>query len=93
MNQPTDAEDRVITFDEKGCLRCLHPKVAVDLPAEFSVPFYALADDMSLATECLELFGSIPLPVARAILRNMEAVRAGIDLAVRHTPAKMEVVN
>jgi hypothetical protein len=77
------AESRLAYIDQHGRPQCVSPKAVAAMPSDFTDCFKALCNDMWLAIECLDQFGGIPLPVARAILRNMEPARAAIDLCVR----------
>jgi len=47
--------------------------------------------DLQLALDCIAIWGAIPIPVAKAILRNIEPAHAAIDMAIRCSPAKAKV--
>jgi hypothetical protein len=57
---------------------------AVAVPIEFAECLHALRDDLALALDCVEIFGDVPVPVAEAILRSIEPVTAGLDLAIKN---------
>ena len=75
--------DRIVYLDHRGKPQCVSTKAVSDMPVEFTGVLDALCADMALALECLKLYGGIPLPVAKAILRNMEPAHAAIDMCVR----------
>jgi hypothetical protein len=66
-----------------GAPGCMTAEDTVELPLEFARCLQTLADDLDLALDCVAIFGGVPVPVATAILRNMEPVTAALDLAIR----------
>jgi hypothetical protein len=64
-------------------MQCYSTKAVGQLPSEFESALKAICADMELALDCLKIYGGIPLPVAKAILRNMEPAHAAIDMCVR----------
>ncbi len=91
MKQP---QNRLAYINQYGEVRCVSAKVVAEVPSEFDDCLRALCADMQLALDCIAEFGGVPLPVAKAILRNMEPALTAIDLAVRLTvsiPQKSEV--
>ena len=83
---------RVAYIDQFGDVKCVSAKGAKPIPSEFGDCLQTLCDDLQLALDCLKLFGGVPVPVAKAILRNMEPAHAAIDMAIRCSP-KAEVTN
>ena len=69
--------------DHTGNLRCADTKAFAPVPTEFCNVLIVLAADLQLALECIDAFGAVPIPVAEAILRNIEPAHAAIDMAVR----------
>jgi hypothetical protein len=57
-------------------LQCVSAKAVSTVPSEFRGVLRDLCADLELALECLEIFGGIPIPVAQAILRNLEPAHA-----------------
>jgi hypothetical protein len=74
--------DRIAYIDSRGNPQCVSCKSLADVPSEFNCVLNVLCTDLELALDCLRTFGGIPLPVAKAILRNMEPAHAAIDMAV-----------
>ena len=60
------------------------------IPVEFACSLTVLSGDLSLALQYIDLVGGIPLPVAKAILRNIEPVKTAIDLAINNATAAAE---
>jgi hypothetical protein len=60
----------------------------IKIPAEFNRAVCALSNDLNLAFDCLEVFGGIPIPIAKAILRNLEPAHAALDLALKQLDGK-----
>jgi hypothetical protein len=75
--------NRLAYIDSHGKPQCVSCKSLADVPSEFIGSLKALHSDLELALECLSIFKGIPLPVAKAILRNIEPAHAAIDMAVR----------
>jgi hypothetical protein len=75
--------DRMVYIRMGGEPGCMTAKDTVKFPAEFERNLKALADDLSLALDCVAIFGGIPIPLAKAILRNIEPVTAALDLAIK----------
>jgi hypothetical protein len=81
-------KDRVVSMDSRGRARCFDQAGGnVEIPTLFGCVLDDLAADLELAIECNRLFGVVPVPVAKAILRNIEPARAAIDMAIRCSPA------
>lgn len=77
------SQNRMVYIDQHGNARCMSAKAISAMPSEFVDCLTALCADMQLALDCLDEFGGVPVPVALAILRNMEPALAAIDMAVR----------
>jgi hypothetical protein len=77
--------------DARGQIRCVSPQAVAAIPAEFERVLDELCDEIRLALECIALFGGVPIPVARAILRRMEPAHAAIDLRLA-APRKDELM-
>lgn len=75
--------DRMVLMSERGRVQCMERRVMLAQPAELEPTLRALAAALNLAVDCMDLWGAIPLPVARAILRNMEPALAAVDMSVR----------
>jgi hypothetical protein len=75
--------DRIVSIDQRGKLQCISAKAVAAVPSDFITVLNTLCNDMQLALDCLDQFGGVPLPVARAILRNMEPAHDAIDMCVR----------
>jgi hypothetical protein len=75
--------NRLAYIDLHGNPQCASCKSLADVPSEFIGALKALHSDLELALDCLHIFKGIPLPVAKAILRNIEPAHAAIDMAVR----------
>ena len=78
-----ECRDRIITVDERGKAQCHSCKAIADVPSDFIGTLKALSSDLELAMDCMKVFKGIPLPVAKAILRNLEPALAAIDMCVR----------
>ena len=76
-------ESRLAYIDQDGRPQCVSAKAVSAMPTEFEGVLGALCADMQLALDCMEQFGGIPLPVAKAILRNFEPAKAAIDVCIR----------
>ena len=74
--------DRIVSIDAHGRARCINAGTAVEIPFLFGD-----------ALECKRLFGVVPMPVTKAILRNIEPAHAAIDMAIRCSPAKTQEAN
>jgi hypothetical protein len=61
----------------------MHCAESVTIPAGFFKTLDALADDMRLAIECISIFGGVPVPLAKAILRNIDPAIAAINMALK----------
>ena len=86
---PAKPQDRMVYIDAAGDPQCVSVKFIAAVPSAFEDLFTALSADMQLALDCMKLFGGVPVPVAQAILRNMEPAHAAIDMALRcANPAK-----
>jgi hypothetical protein len=76
--------DRIITTRPNGEFICVTKDGGViALPSEFATTLQALRADLDLALECIEVFHGIPIPVAKAIQRNLEPAQAALDLALK----------
>lgn len=83
--------NRIVYIDGHGGPQCFTVTGGVvNIPAEFNSALTALCGDLQLALECIKLFGGVPIPVAKAILRNAEPAHAAIDMAVRNAAPKAE---
>jgi hypothetical protein len=80
---PTETRDRVVYIDQYGDVQCASSKLIAAIPSEFAEALTALTADLELALDCLRIFHGVPIPVAKAILRNIEPAQAAIDMAVR----------
>jgi len=85
--------DRIVSIDAHGRARCINAGTAVEIPFLFGDALTNLAADLELAIECKRLFGVVPMPVTKAILRNIEPAHAAIDMAIRCSPAKTQEAN
>lgn len=85
-------QNRLVYIDQFGDVKCISAKVVNAVPSEFGDCLKTLCCDMQLALDCIDEFGGVPVPVAKAILRNMEPAHAAIDMAIRCSP-KVEVMN
>lgn len=83
-------QNRMVYIDQHGNAKCVSAKAVSAMPSEFGDCLQTLCADMLIALECIDLFGGIPVPVAKAILRNMEPAHAAIDMAIHCSP-KVEV--
>ena len=83
--------ERIVSIDGPGHARCFEGDQSVVIPSGFNCVLDDLAADLELAIECKDLFGFVPVPVAKAILRNIEPAHAAIDMAMRCSPAKEQV--
>ena len=81
-------QNRMVYIDQHGKPQCVSAKAVPAIPSEFGDCLKTLCADMQLALDCIDEFGGVPVPVAKAILRNMEPAHAAIDMAVRCSPAK-----
>ena len=81
----TTSHDRTVVVGPAGKPVCLDGAV-VKVPADFLFVLMALSADLQLALDCIEMFGGIPIPVAKAILRNIEPAHAAIDIAIKAKP-------
>jgi hypothetical protein len=81
---------RIAYIDQFGDVKCLSPKAVNAIPSEFGDCLKALSADLQLAIDCIDMFGGVPVPVAKAILRNMEPAHAALDMALHCSP-KVEV--
>jgi hypothetical protein len=75
-------EDRLVYTGPDGDVHCISSKALVVIPAAFEEMVATLCSDLRLARDCAMVFGGIPLPVAQAILRNMEPAHAAFDMAI-----------
>jgi hypothetical protein len=82
------ANDNLIYIDQRGELACVSPKAIAEISEQFNDVLVALSIDLQVALDCLHIWGGIPIPVAKAILRNIEPAHAAIDMAIRSSPAK-----
>lgn len=76
----------VVTYmDANGDVACVTAEGGVlKIPAEFGGSLRTLDGDLRLALDCIEVFGGIPIPVAKAILRGMEPAHTAIDMAIKN---------
>lgn len=83
--------NRLVWIDEAGEPTCItiHGGIA-KIPAEFGETLTAMCDDLALAEECVALFGGVPIPVAKAILRHMDLARAVLGLIVNNAATTAE---
>lgn len=80
--------NRLVRVDLNGHARCITDRGGIiALPAEFSGTLQALRCDLDLAESCIEVFGGLPVPVAKAIQRNLEPAQAALDLALKSRKA------
>jgi hypothetical protein len=82
-----DGVAHALYFDRSDHLRCLSSKALAAIPEDFKDCLQTLSDDIQLALDCLRIFGGVPIPVAKAILRNADLTYTAIDMAVRTTSA------
>lgn len=75
--------DRVVYIDQLGDVQCVDGRAIAAVPTAFDGTLSALCNDLQLALDCIRVFGGMPVPVAKAILRNIEPAHTAIDLAVR----------
>ena len=88
VKQPA-ASDRVVSINHFGETQCVtHADGVLSLPAEFKDALQVLCDYLQLALDYIELFGGVPVPVAKAILRSAEPAHAAIDLTMKVTALK-----
>jgi hypothetical protein len=87
------AEDRLVYIDQSGKPQCMSGKAVAALPESFDTALTKICAEMQLALDCIKVFGAIPLPVAKAILRDMEPAQAAIDMAVRCANTKESEAN
>ncbi|MGO8759338.1 MAG: hypothetical protein ACLQG3_14560 [Terracidiphilus sp.] len=79
-----ERQDRVAYIDANGDAACITREGGVaEVPREFSTTLRTLCSDLELALDCIEVFGGVPLSVARAILRNIDPAQAALDLAFK----------
>jgi len=90
---PTEPRDRVVYIDKFGGMKCISAKAVAAVPSEFTDVLTALSVDLELALDCLRIFQGVPIPVAKAILRNIEPAHAAIDMAIRCSRPKERLVN
>lgn len=76
--------DRLVYTDRVGDVACItrHAGIA-RIPAEFRPDLLALSGDLCFALDCMAAFGGIPVPVAKAILRNLDSAQTAIDLGLK----------
>jgi hypothetical protein len=86
-------EDRLVYIDDKGKPVCVSANAIAAVPSCFSETLLALTADLDLAMDCLRLLGGIPLPVAKAILRNLEPAHAALDMAMRSSTPTERLVH
>ena len=85
--QSLNPQDRMPYIDANGDMRCVTRSGAlVAIPAEFKDTLQTLRCDIELALECIQVWGGVPLPVAKAILRGMDQAVAAIDLGLKSRP-------
>jgi len=77
------SKDRYVYADASGDRHCISGLGIAELPAEFIDILPVLCGDLQVAVDCIGVWGGVPIPVAHAILRNLELARAAIDLAIR----------
>ena len=80
--QPT-AKDRFVYADASGNRHCVSGLGIADISPEFIDILRTLCGDLQVAVDCIGVWGGVPIPVAHAILRNLEPARAAVDLAIR----------
>jgi hypothetical protein len=83
--------NRMVYINEQGKAQCIVLKSEATIPVEFGDVLKEVCADMELALACIDLWGCIPLPVAKSILRNIEPAHAAIDMAIRCSPQKEKV--
>jgi hypothetical protein len=88
MNKP---ENRMVYMDEHGAAHCVVSKALVTIPSEFGDVLTTLHADIQLALVYIETWGAIPIPVARAVQRNLEPARAALDMAIRCAPPAVAI--
>lgn len=86
-----DQQRHLVYTDQHGKAQCVNAAALVELPSGFVATLLTLSVDLELAIDCLHIFGGVPVPVAKAILRNIEPARAAIDMAVRGSQPKAQV--
>jgi hypothetical protein len=84
-------ENRMVYMDENGAAQCVVSKALVTIPSEFGDVLTTLDANIQLALACIETWGAIPIPVARAVLRSLEPARAALDLAIRCAPPALAI--
>jgi hypothetical protein len=81
-------DTRIITYrNANGKIVEMNFHAVVQIPANFYSALNLLINDLQLALDCIDLLGAMPVPVAKAILRNIEPAQAAIDMAVRRAKA------
>lgn len=74
--------DRMVYLRGNMTPRCISASALALIPEELEEPLFAPVNDLQLAVDCIPVFGGVPLPVAHAILRNLEPARAAIHMAI-----------
>lgn len=84
------SQNRAVYLHEDGSLHCITKRSCAQVPFEFSVSLLELYANLQLALDCVPVFGGVPIPVAKAILCNIEPVQAALDMAVRGAADKAD---
>ena len=85
---PDRTADRVIYTVRSGDVHCVEAKGLLSLPVECTDALKALGDDIALAFECRNIFGGIPLPVAKTILGKLEPMHGSLLMATLKATGK-----
>ena len=84
------SQDHMFYIDAFGNGQCLVKDKVTTVPSEFGEVLDVLANDLQLALDCIRIWGGVPLPVATAILRNIDPAHAAFDMAIRYAADVME---
>jgi hypothetical protein len=86
--KPPASEDRLAYVDSNGDMKCVTRSASVvAIPAEFRDALRRLRSDLDLALECIELWGGVPVPVTRAILRGTDQTIAALGAGLKSSAA------
>lgn len=76
------AHDRMVYIDKAGATECVKARPAAVLPENFAELAYAFQTDLSLAIDCLAIWGTVPLPVLKSIHKSSQPFNDAIEEAM-----------
>jgi hypothetical protein len=76
----SDRTRNVLTYiDAAGDPQCVAGAGCGQVSHEFALSLGSLSGDLGLAADCIQLFGALPLPVAKALRHSLHRARLALE--------------